>query len=178
MRSAGTAAVATYIACIVAANVLTQRYGLIAAGFGLYATAGTFAAGFALLARDAVQRFAGQRWVAVAIAVGILLSALLASPALAVASCAAFAIAELADWAVYTAARRRRGFAVSAAASNIVSAPADTLAFLALAGFPITWQTVGGQLLVKLIYATALPLLILTAARHALLREPVDPLGA
>jgi uncharacterized PurR-regulated membrane protein YhhQ (DUF165 family) len=149
--------VTLYVSAILAANVLTQHYGLIPAGFGLLVPAGTYAAGFALLARDFVHRNAGVWWVLVGIALGIGLSWFFASPALALASAAAFGIAELVDMLVFMVAQPR-GFIKAAAASNLVSGPVDTLVFLTIAGFPLTWETFGGQILVKLVWATALPL--------------------
>lgn len=56
-RLAGAAAV--FITAVVLANVMTARLGLVDVGFGLMTTAGTFAAGFALLARDIVQQAGG-----------------------------------------------------------------------------------------------------------------------
>ena len=167
------AAVTIYVGAILLANVLTAHYGLVPVGFGLVATAGTYAAGLALLARDFVHRYAGVWWVLGGIALGIALSWVFASPALATASAAAFAIAELADLAVYAATRKRRGFITSAAVSNVVSAPLDTVVFLVIAGFPLTWEVVAGQLLAKLLWATAVPLLIYGIAR-AVLRESVN----
>ena len=155
MRAA--VAVAVYVAAIIAANVLTQQLGLVPVGFGLVVTAGTYAAGFALLARDFVHRYAGIRWVWIGIAFGIALSWFLASPALALASAAAFGIAEIADLSVFTWLHPT-GFIRAAWWSNVVSAPVDTVVFLAIAGFPLTWQTVGGQLIGKLLWATAVPL--------------------
>lgn len=170
-------AVTTYIAAIVAANVLTAHLGMVPVGFGLLVTAGTYAAGFALLARDFTQRYAGVWWVLAGITVGIALSWFLATPALALASAAAFAIAELADLIVYTVTRRRRGFITSAAISNVVSAPLDTVVFLWIAGFPLTMEALIGQLVGKLLWATAIPLFVYWAAR-ALLREPVNTQSA
>jgi queuosine precursor transporter len=76
----------------------------------------------------------------------------------------AFLLAELLDTAVYTPLRSR-GWARAALLSGIVGAVADTYAFLALAGFPITAQTVGGQLVGKALWATAAPVLIVVAVR-------------
>jgi uncharacterized PurR-regulated membrane protein YhhQ (DUF165 family) len=173
----GIIAVAAYVAAIVGANVLTAHFGLVPVGFGLVATAGTYAAGLALLARDFVHRYAGTGWVLAGIGFGIVLSWLLASPALALASAAAFAIAELADLGAFAVARRRRGFITSAAVSNVVAAPLDTVVFLAIAGFPLTWEVLAGQLVAKLLWATAIPLLIYGVAR-AVLRESVNTEGA
>lgn len=139
---------AAYIAAIVAANWATSTLGLVPAGFGLMVTAGTYAAGAALLLRDAVHESGGWRWVVAAIAVGIGLSYILAAPAIAVASAVAFAASELADWGVFQPIRRR-SLARAVLASSVVAAPIDTALFLWLAGFPLTWEAVAGQFIVK-----------------------------
>lgn len=164
-------ALAVYVGAIVAANVMTDRLGLVSVGFGLVVTAGTFAAGFALLARDFVQRTSGIRVVLIAIGVGAVLSWALASAALAVASGVAFLAAELVDLGVFTGIQDRAGFAVAVLVSNVIAAPVDTLLFLWIAGFPVTFDVVAGQLLAKLVYATAIPLLLWIGGRRALLRE-------
>ena len=164
MTTRGVLALTAYIAAIVAANWLTTRYGLVTVAPGLVTTAGIFAAGLALLLRDAVQDTCGWRWVLAGIGAGAALTAL-TSPALAVASTVAFLLAEVLDTAVYTPLRDR-GWARAALASGIVGAVADTYAFLALAGFPITTQTVGGQLVGKTLWATLLPVLIVVTIRQ------------
>jgi hypothetical protein len=171
-RLQAIAAFACYIAAIVLANTLTAHYGLVPVGFGLVATAGTYAAGFALLARDVVQETGGVWIVLVGIAIGGVLSWWFATPQLAVASVVAFTLAELADLAVYTPLRRR-GFARAALASNIVGAVVDTYIFLHLAGFPITRDVVAGQLVCKLLWATLLPLAVIIGVRHLVSRESV-----
>ncbi len=100
---------------------------------------------------------------------------LIVSPALALASAVAFLLAELADMAVYTP-MRRRGWAKAVVASNIVGATVDTFIFLWLAGFPATASGVGGQLLVKLAWVTAIPLAAILAF-HALRRYSVQRAG-
>lgn len=172
----GIAALTAYIAAIVAANWLTTRYGLIPVGFGLITTAGTYAAGAALLLRDAVQDTLGWRWVLAGIGAGAILT-WFTSPALAVASTVAFLLAELLDTAVYTPLRDR-GWARAALLSGIAGAVADTYAFLALAGFPITAQTVGGQLVGKAFWATAVPVLLVVAVRQVRRAVHRDPIGA
>lgn len=166
-----------YIAAIVTANYVTEHLGLITVGFGLMVTAGTYAAGFALLARDFIQRHGGIPWALAAIALSGALSWFLATPALAVASTIAFLGAELVDLAVFTPIRRR-GFVRAAVASNIVSAPVDTVLFLSIAGFPLTWETLTGQFVGKVLWATLIPLAIYAIARHAVLRESVNRIGA
>jgi uncharacterized PurR-regulated membrane protein YhhQ (DUF165 family) len=176
MTRRGAIALTAYITAIVAANWLTTRYGIVPTGFGLATTAGTYAAGAALLLRDAVQDYAGTRWVFAGIGAGAALTAL-TSPALAVASTVAFVLAELLDTAVYTPLRER-GWARAALASGIAGAVADTYAFLALAGFPVTTQTVGGQLVGKMLWATALPVLIVLVVRQVRRAVHRDPVGA
>ncbi len=163
-----------YLASVVLANVLTDRYGLVPAGFGLTVTAGTYAAGAALLARDFVHRYSSVPYVLGAIAVAGALSWWLASASLALASTTAFLAAELVDLGVFTPARRRTGFVPAALASNIVSAPVDTVVFLAIAGFPLTWATITGQLVAKILWATLVPLALWVAA-SALPRQPLQP---
>lgn len=151
-------ATAAYFAAVVLANVLTSHYGLVGAGWGLMVTAGTYAAGFALLARDFVHRYGGVWYVLTAIAAAGVVSWFLATPALAVASSVAFLTAEVVDFAVFAPLRERVGFIASALASNVVSAPVDTVVFLAIAGFPLTWEAVGGQFVAKVLWATVVPL--------------------
>jgi len=159
-------AIAAYVAAVVLANVVTERLGMVSVGFGLLVTAGTYAAGFALLARDFVHRFGGRPWALAAIALGGVLSWALSSPALAAASTVAFVSAELIDLGVYEPIRRAKGFIQGALVSNIVSAPIDTVVFLSLAGFPLTLETVGGQFVGKVLWATALPLSIYWLGRR------------
>lgn len=145
---------AAYLAVIVLANWMTAAYGLVPIGFGLAVTAGTFAAGAALVLRDAVQVNAG-RFVAIgAIVVGALVSAWTSTPAIALASGVAFLVSEAVDMAVFTPLRER-GLARAVVVSSIVSAPVDTVLFLAIAGFGVTWQAVLGQFFVKTVMALA-----------------------
>ena len=162
LAAAGTSA--TYVGAVVAANWLTSRYGFVPVGFGLATTAGTYAAGAALLARDALQDTAGRRAVLAAIGIGALLSAWLSTPQLALASGVAFLIAELSDMAIYTPLRQR-GWARAVLASNVVGAALDTVVFLWLAGFPI-WAAAPGQLVGKVLWATAAPVAAVLAVRR------------
>lgn len=169
--SAGAGAFLGYVGAIGAANWLTNRFGFVPTGLGVATTAGTYAAGVALLARDMVQDTAGRRAVLAAIAAGAGLSAWTSTPTLAFASTVAFLAAELADMAVYTPLRER-GWARAVLASNAVGALVDTLVFLWLAGFPIV-AAVPGQLAGKLLWATALPVLLVVAVRRAVSRHPL-----
>ncbi|MFF4478698.1 VUT family protein [Streptomyces sp. NPDC001520] len=148
MKARAGLAVAGYIASVVVTNAVTASCGLWPVGFGLTATAGTMFAGLSFVLRDAVQD-TGGRWAALAaLAVGCVLSAFMATPALAMASAAAFGLAELLDMVVYTPLRRR-GWARAAVSSNLVGGAVDTFAFLLLAGFPVTALAVSGQLVGK-----------------------------
>jgi uncharacterized PurR-regulated membrane protein YhhQ (DUF165 family) len=144
---------------VVAANWLVATFGLIPAGFGLLVPAGTYAAGLALGLRDGLDRVAGLWWVLGAIAGGVVLSAVLASPGIALASAVAFALGELADLAVWRRLRKA-GWRRALLASNAVGALVDTCVFLPLAGFPITFATVGGQFIVKAVYISLAVLLV------------------
>lgn len=140
---------AAFLVCILAANYVTTRLGMVPVGFGLVATAGTYFAGLTFIFRDSLQDVAGKRWTLAVIGAGALLSFLVADPFIALASAAAFGLAELADLAVYTPLRKR-GYVRAALASNVVGAFVDTIVFLAIAGFPI-WQAFPGQMVGKLL---------------------------
>jgi uncharacterized PurR-regulated membrane protein YhhQ (DUF165 family) len=133
-RRTATAAItlAAYIATIPASNLLVEHVGQVPVGLGYMAPAGVYTVGLALVLRDLAREAAGRVAVLAAIAVGAVLSWLLANPALAVASAAAFAVAELMDFAVYEPLRRR-GLITAMLASNAVGMLADSLIFLSLA---------------------------------------------
>lgn len=157
----GLLAAAAYVAVVVLANILSSRYGMVSVGFGLVASAGTYAAGAALGLRDAVQDGLGRWGVLAVIAVASLLSYLLADPLIATASLAAFTASELCDLAVYTPLRKR-GWSRAVIASNVVGAVVDTWVFLTLAPFgPVTFHAMSGQLVGKILWATLLPVALI-----------------
>ncbi|KAF2418117.1 VUT family protein [Microbacterium sp. B35-30] len=160
----GAIALAVYIGAILAANILSANFGLVPVGFGLVVSAGTYAAGFALLSRDFVHTYLGVRGVLLGMAVGLVLSWFLATPALAMASAVAFLVAELADMLVFLWARPR-GFVRAALISNCVSAPVDTVLFLWIAGFPLMFESIVGQMVGKILWATIVPLAIYVGVR-------------
>jgi uncharacterized PurR-regulated membrane protein YhhQ (DUF165 family) len=165
MTRVRTIYVALYIAVIVIANWMTATIGLVSIGFGLVVTAGTFAAGAALILRDGVQVHAGRKVLFPAIAVGAIVSAVTSTPALAVASGIAFAVSELVDTGVFTPLRDK-SLAGAVVISSIVSAPIDTVLFLWIAGFPVTWQAILGQFLVKTTLALIVALFISVRGRR------------
>jgi uncharacterized PurR-regulated membrane protein YhhQ (DUF165 family) len=105
---------------------------LIPVAPGILAPSGVLAIGAALVLRDLVQRRLGIVWSFAAIAIGALLSVLLASPALVLASTVAFALSETADLLVYTPLQRR-GLVLAATASSVVGLIIDSIVFLTLA---------------------------------------------
>ncbi|MDX2159651.1 MAG: VUT family protein [Hyphomicrobiaceae bacterium] len=105
---------------------------LIPVAPGLMGPSGVVMIGLALVLRDLVQRRLGVKAALGAIAVGAIVSAALAPPALVVASAAAFLIAEIADLAVYTPLQKR-GLVLAVAASSFVGLVVDSIVFLQLA---------------------------------------------
>jgi uncharacterized PurR-regulated membrane protein YhhQ (DUF165 family) len=146
MRLRTVITLAAYIATIPAANILVTQFGAVPVGFGLAAPAGVFTVGLALVLRDLAHEWAGTRIVWAAIAVGSLLSFLLADPAIAAASAVAFAVAESLDLLVY-APLRRRGLLLALLASNAVGIAVDSLLFLQLAFGDLTY--LWGQIAAK-----------------------------
>lgn len=134
-------AFAAFAATIPAANWLIGNVGvtcvpqgpcLVPVGFGLMAPSGVLMIGLALVLRDWLHEIAGSRWAFFAVLTGGALSLLFSPPALAVASAAAFTLAELADFAVYDRLRQR-GKALAVMASQIVGAALDSALFVYLA---------------------------------------------
>jgi hypothetical protein len=127
--------------CIPAANWLIGHAGtvcvpngpcLMPVAPGLMAPSGVLMVGLALVLRDLVQRRLGFLWAVAAILAGTLLSALLAPPALVVASGVAFLLSELADLAVFTPLQRQR-LLLAVLASSVVGLVVDSAVFLYLA---------------------------------------------
>jgi uncharacterized PurR-regulated membrane protein YhhQ (DUF165 family) len=162
-RLTQSALLAAYIATIPAANWAVEHFGVVPVSFGLLAPAGVYAVGVALVLRDLAREAAGRAAVVAAIAIGAVLSWWLADPALAVASMAAFAVAESLDFAVYEPLRRR-GLVVAMLASNAVGLAADSLIFLWLAFGSL--EFLPGQLLGKAWMTLAAVAVIAVIARR------------
>lgn len=133
--------VALYIGSIVCINAAFSALG---ANFLTNAIAG-----LVFILRDTAQRAIGH-WVLLATVVSIVLSYLLSSPGIAVASAAAFAVSELVDWAVYTTTKRP--WRDRMLLSSLVSTPIDSALFLWLAGF-WSWQGVATLTAAKILVA-------------------------
>jgi uncharacterized PurR-regulated membrane protein YhhQ (DUF165 family) len=140
-RVEGFAFLAAFAACIPAANWLIGNVGafcvpggpcVIPVVPGISAPSGVLMIGLALVLRDLVQRRLGKNWALAAIVAGAALSAIIAPPALVLASGLAFLLSELADFAVYTPLQRRR-LVLAVAASSVVGLVIDSIVFLWLA---------------------------------------------
>jgi uncharacterized PurR-regulated membrane protein YhhQ (DUF165 family) len=166
-RAEGLAALAAFIATLPLANWMIGNVGtscvpngpcLIPVAPGLMAPSGVVMAGLALVLRDLVQRRLGFGWSVAAVLVGGAISALLAPPALVVASTAAFLLSELADLFVYTPLQRRR-FVLAVVLSSAVGLVVDSAVFLQLAFGSLGYLP--GQVVGKLwMVGLALPFLV------------------
>lgn len=124
---AGTAI--PYVTIVVALNV----------GFSLHPEHDAFwslLVGSVLVLRDYAQRVWGHGCLLL-MAIAALLSYLLGSPEVALASATAFAVSETMDWLVYSLTRRP--FADRVLLSTCASAPVDSAVFLLLARL-FSWQ--------------------------------------
>ena len=88
--------------------------------------------GVIFILRDFAQREIGHK-VLGAMAIGAVLSYLMADPFVAIASVIAFIISELADWAVYTFTKKPLGQRILI--SSAVGTPIDSAVFLWMLGF-------------------------------------------
>lgn len=163
---------ALFAATIPAANWLIGNVGncisngpcLIPVGFGLMAPSGVLMIGLALVLRDWLHELAGWRWSFVAVLVGGALSLLFSPPALAVASAAAFTLAEMADLAVYSRLRAR-GKALAVMASQVVGAALDSALFVYLAFGSLDFSA--GTTLAKIYAGAAVALILWVRQRRA-----------
>lgn len=163
-RALGTILLAAYILAIFGANWAIERFGFVPVGFGLMAPAGVFFAGLCFELRDLTQDTLGRAWVLAAIVVGALLSALVATRAVAVASGVAFLLGELADFAIYTPLRKR-WWLVAMLIANPIGDIVDSAVFLWIAFGSLHFLT--GQVIGKA-YCTLIPVGILWCIRRYL----------
>lgn len=140
-RLEGFILLAAFAGCIPLANWFIGNVGttcypdgpcVIPVAPGITAPSGVLIIGLALILRDLVQRRLGLTWSFGAIAIGGVLSAFLAPPALVLASTLAFVVSETADLLVYTPLQRK-GLVRAAMASSAVGLVVDSVIFLALA---------------------------------------------
>ncbi|MFD0204258.1 MULTISPECIES: VUT family protein [Saccharothrix] len=158
------------LSVVAAANVASVHWPPLVVA-GLVVPAGTVFAGTSLTARDLVHDRLGVRGVAVGIAAGAGLSAMLASPQIAVASVVAFTASEIVDALIYT--RMRDSSRLGAvAASNTGGLVVDSALFVPLAFGSFT--AVPGQIVGKGV-ATLLTLAALQIASVTAHREVTRP---
>ena len=131
-----------YIVAILALNIGFSYVPMIDLGFGLFSPMALLA-GAVFVLRDFAQRQVGH-FVLGGMAVGAILSYLLADPFVATASVLAFVLAETADWLLYTVTKKP--FKDRVLISSLVSTPVDTLVFL----FVISGLTTGTFVLMVL----------------------------
>lgn len=152
----GTVAFAAFLCCVPLANWMISHVGttcvpngpcLVPVAPGIMAPSGVLTIGVALVLRDVVQRCLGWRASLLAIAVGTMLSALVAPPSLVIASGTAFALSELADFMVYTPLQQRR-LLLAVVASSMMGLVVDSVVFLSLAFGSLAFLP--GQLVGKL----------------------------
>jgi uncharacterized PurR-regulated membrane protein YhhQ (DUF165 family) len=151
----GLAAFGCFLALIPLANWMVLHVGtacapqgpcLVPVAPGLLAPSGVVTVGAALVLRDVVQRCLGLAWGLSAVAVGTLLSVLVAPGPLVLASGTAFALSEFADFAVYTPLQRRQ-LTLAVVASSVVGLVVDSVVFLVLAFGSL--EFIGGQIVGK-----------------------------
>lgn len=150
-----------YLSTVIVANWAVTTYGVVPVGFGLMAPAGVYVVGIAFTLRDLLHETGGRWLVLGAIAIGAVLSVLVATPALALASGVAFTVSELADLLVYEPLRRR-GWLAAVAASNAAGLVVDSIVFLVIAFGSL--QFLAGQVVGKA-WMTLLAVAILAAGR-------------
>tara|TARA_R110000822_G_scaffold65505_2_gene160285 strand:- start:75 stop:452 length:378 start_codon:yes stop_codon:yes gene_type:complete len=91
----------------------------------------SLAVGLIFVARDFAQREIGHKVIGAMIVAGAI-SYFMADPYVAIASVAAFAISEAADWGIYTFTKKP--FKQRILLSSLVSTPLDSVVFLAIIG--------------------------------------------
>lgn len=157
--------IGTYLAAIVAANLITTEFGPEASIYNAF-----FLIGLTLVVRDVAH----DAWedhralkMAALIATGALLSYLVNTDAarIAVASCVAFAAAETADALLYHAARRLPWLERSNL-SNLLGAAVDSIVFPWIAFNGFMWAITFGQFSAKVAGGVLFSLLLMHGRRR------------
>lgn len=155
------AVVAAYLGSVLAANWLIEQFGIVPVGFGLMAPAGVFVVGPALVLRDGVQYLWGKPIALATLAVGAVVSYLIASPAIATASAVAFAVSEFTDFVLFTWLAPRWTRAVLF--GGIAGALLDSILFLWIAFGSLS--LLPGQVLGK-VYGVGLASIVIALRRY------------
>ena len=130
---------AAYIISIVVVNWLFVVVQPLATPFGdLYLA--TLVVGAVFVLRDYAQREIGHKVLLATLVAGAI-TWYMTTPALALASITAFAISEMADWAVFSFTGKPLQQRILI--SSLISVPLDSLAFLYLSGYltPLSFST-------------------------------------
>ncbi len=122
---------AVYVGLIVLVNWAFAHVPLVALPGGEKWPPVSLLVGFVFVVRDFAQREIGHRVIFAMLLAGAL-SYGMASPAVALASVAAFLVSEFADWAVYSFTGRR--FSERVLLSSAIATPLDSVVFLHLIG--------------------------------------------
>lgn len=120
----------SYIGMIVSLNTLFLYLPFVSAFSEHFSLADLFV-GAIYIVRDFAQRELQHR-VLVAMLIGVILSYILATPEIALASACAFLVGELIDWAIFTFSKKP--LSQRLLSSSLISSPFDTLVFLGVAG--------------------------------------------
>lgn len=173
----GYICLALFALCIPLANWMVGHIGnvcvtdgpcIVPVWPGIAAPSGVLVVGIALVLRDLVQRRLGLSWAFVAIIGGAVLSWLIAPPALALASVAAFTFSETADLLVFTPLQKK-GLMLAVIISSAVGLAVDSVLFLSLAFGSLDF--LAGQMIGKAWgIAVALPLVWYMRSRDPKLR--------
>ena len=115
-----------YILSIVIVNILFSYVPLIPTAIGMLSPVAVLV-GTIFVMRDFAQRAVGHL-ILLGVAIGAVLSYLMADPFVATASVLAFTSSELADWALYTITKKP--FYQRVWISSLLSTPIDTAVFL------------------------------------------------
>lgn len=172
----GLVATLAFVGTVVAANWTLKHFGVLnIAGVGV--PSGVLWIGLAFTLRDLVHETLGRLVVLAAIAAGAALSFGISAD-FAVASAVAFAVSELADFAVYEPLRRRNWLA-AVGLSGAVGAVVDSILFLHLAFGSLEFlpgQVLGKVAMLALTVAALTPVRRrgLLAREHALCPRRLD----
>lgn len=121
-----------YVWSIIIVNVGFTYIHPIDVGFGLFSPMALFV-GAVFIFRDYTQCTVGRVAIFLYMAIGLVLSYIMADPFVASASALAFAFSETIDWLVFT--YTKKPIRERVIISNVVSIPVDTVIFLSVTGF-------------------------------------------
>ena len=168
----------SFVMTVYGANWALATFGIVQLPFGFMGPAGVYFAGLAFGLRDALHEIGGVKIVLLAILTGTIFSYVVEDGvvvpgglvAIAVASAAAFFLAEMADLFVYNPLREKN-WGTAVVLSNVVGSVTDSAVFLFLAFGSIDFivgQTVGKMTMIAL----ALPLVfVIRKASRAVSRN-------